>query len=180
MLIYAFCRRLSRVKFTHILSSNPPVCRNWGGANKTCGKCLAILVFLHLAPPPVFVVVVGHFLLLSEVYRAKQARNIHIVTYKRAAASSSAPSNYYLPKLKKRVPEPRKEAPFGRNFWGRGGALYSSIKNVWLQLKFKKVLLWTGQLCIYHIPKVHRLRPLLLLSNFRTDFWALILVQFWH
>ena len=30
MLIYALCRQLSWVIFTHFLLSNPPVCQNWG------------------------------------------------------------------------------------------------------------------------------------------------------
>ena len=30
MSIYALCRQLSPVEFTHFLSSNPPVCQNWG------------------------------------------------------------------------------------------------------------------------------------------------------
>ena len=35
MLIYVLCRQLSRVAITHFLTSNPPMCQNWGAGGSS-------------------------------------------------------------------------------------------------------------------------------------------------
>ena len=54
MLIYALCRQLSRVEFTHFLSWNPPECQDWGagrGGQAKLGNARIFTAFVTATPP---------------------------------------------------------------------------------------------------------------------------------
>ena len=53
MLIYALCRQLSRVEFTHFLWSNPPECQDWGagGGQANLGNARIFTAFVAATPP---------------------------------------------------------------------------------------------------------------------------------
>ena len=51
MLIYALCRQLSRIEFTHFLSWNPPECQDWGaGGSSQSWQFQDFHGFLHFHP----------------------------------------------------------------------------------------------------------------------------------
>ena len=94
-----------------------------GSSSLSCLRESCHLYFIFpSSPPPLSLVLVLLPLLLAVFWCcvrcicAKQVRNIHIVTYNRAAGRLPSPPTATYPS-KKKVPEPGEGATFGENFF---------------------------------------------------------------